>query len=273
MQAARTVQGFIRAPLGKYLLGRNHLWWCHSATLAGSLHWGRFGAEDLLQFLQAVDFADGPDVHPPLDIITDASRAEVPDPAAFRDIHEHVRQHVDRFSRFVRRQAIVHAGGLSGAAVAGFLPTLGIHYQWESFRTLADAFAWLGDRDAPAVLAEVEAMAREVLGVPPATAAVRDYLERQRELKGATLRAAGRFIGNSARSLQRRLAAEGTSFRAELARARVRAATPLLLDGTAKLEAIARTVGCSSQTALTRLFRRLTGETPLQLRARRRAGQ
>jgi AraC-like DNA-binding protein len=90
-------------------------------------------------------------------------------------------------------------------------------------------------------------------------------------LSQITVRAAARALGTSPRTLQRGLSELGTSFRAEVERARVRAAEALLAETNAKLEVIALQVGCSSPSSFSRLFRRLTGESPSDFRARRPA--
>jgi AraC-like DNA-binding protein len=86
----------------------------------------------------------------------------------------------------------------------------------------------------------------------------------------ADVAGAARALSISPRSLQRALQEAGTSFRFERDRARVRAAEALLVDGDAKLDAIAATLGCSARSSFFALFRRHTGETPDEFRARRR---
>jgi AraC-like DNA-binding protein len=72
----------------------------------------------------------------------------------------------------------------------------------------------------------------------------------------------------SERSLQRSLGAAGTTFKDEIAEARIRAARRLLADGDEPLSAIAREVGCSSLQHFSTLFRKRTGETPSAFRRR-----
>jgi AraC-like DNA-binding protein len=71
----------------------------------------------------------------------------------------------------------------------------------------------------------------------------------------------------SARTLQRRLGAEGTSFSAVVEGVR-RDLTIELLDGEVTLAQVARAVGFSGTSALVRAFKRWTGETPSLRRAR-----
>jgi AraC-like DNA-binding protein len=89
-----------------------------------------------------------------------------------------------------------------------------------------------------------------------------------RDLAAASVPTAARALGVSPRSLQRHLAAAGTSFRRELRRARIEAARELLAGTRATVESVARSVGCESPSSFIRMFRSITGETPATFRAR-----
>lgn len=84
----------------------------------------------------------------------------------------------------------------------------------------------------------------------------------------AGLDAVAARLGMSARTLSRRLAAEGASFRALQAEARQRLARAFLADPGLTLAEIALLCGYSDQSAFTAAWRRRTGRTP---RAERRA--
>jgi AraC-like DNA-binding protein len=75
-------------------------------------------------------------------------------------------------------------------------------------------------------------------------------------------------LGLQRRSLQRRLAAEGTSFRALLDAARAQHAIVTLLAGPPHLLQLGADIGFGEQSSLCRAFRRWTGHAPLPLRAR-----
>jgi AraC-like DNA-binding protein len=68
-----------------------------------------------------------------------------------------------------------------------------------------------------------------------------------------------------ARTLQRRLGAEGTSF-SDVVEAARRDLAAELLDGGATLVAVARAVGFSDASALLRAYKRWTGKTPARRR-------
>lgn len=80
-----------------------------------------------------------------------------------------------------------------------------------------------------------------------------------------------RRIGMTARTLQRRLAASGTSFADLVQRARRAAAERYLSDGVLPMAEISFLLGFADQSNFHRAFRRWTGVTPGEYRAQARA--
>jgi AraC-like DNA-binding protein len=78
---------------------------------------------------------------------------------------------------------------------------------------------------------------------------------------------AARALGTSVRSLHRRLAAEGTSFRAVEADVKRALANELLARPGASLDRIAAAVGFATASAFIRAYKRWTGRTPVRARA------
>jgi AraC-like DNA-binding protein len=78
-----------------------------------------------------------------------------------------------------------------------------------------------------------------------------------------------RRLGMSARTLQRRLRASGTSFSDLLRRKREFSAVDMLCQGHSIAE-IAKTLGFSEHSAFTRAFKRWTGTSPARFRGARR---
>jgi AraC-like DNA-binding protein len=74
------------------------------------------------------------------------------------------------------------------------------------------------------------------------------------------------IVGTAPRTLRRRLAEEGLSFRESLERARFRLAREYLDDPELKIEAIAHHLGYSGSNNFVRAFRRMSGLTPSQFR-------
>jgi AraC-like DNA-binding protein len=99
--------------------------------------------------------------------------------------------------------------------------------------------------------------------VTPATARV---VERLLPEGPPRVAAAAAVLGLHPRTLQRHLAAEGTSFEAVVDDARRRAAHALLTAGDLPMSRVAALVGLSEQSALTRCVRRWYGTTPTALR-------
>ena len=85
-----------------------------------------------------------------------------------------------------------------------------------------------------------------------------------------TLPKVARMLGTSTRSLQRRLAEEGRSFREELDSVRSRVAVRYLEETAIPLASLAMTLGYADTTAFSHAFRRLTGLSPALWRMRRK---
>lgn len=83
---------------------------------------------------------------------------------------------------------------------------------------------------------------------------------------------AARALGLSERTLQRRLAAEGATYRGVLDAFREAEAERLLAAGTLPLSEVALRLGFSDQTAWNRAFRRWKGRSPTRWAAERSAG-
>ena len=118
--------------------------------------------------------------------------------------------------------------------------------------------AWL-DRCTVAVAApESLATTRRVAGLLAGLGAPGDIDER----------GVATALGVHRRTLQRHLAAEGSSFRVLLDAARAQHAIVTLLDGAPRLAQLGADIGFHEQSSLCRAFRRWTGYAPLPLKAR-----
>ena len=268
MKRAAGVEDFVASPLDRYVAGPSFLAWCFDPTLAGSVTWGSPSEPEIRQLVRAFDFNAA--MQAGYAVVTDGSRLVAIDPVPFGIVLEYVQRRLPEYAKTVGRQAFVHREGLVGASVAGLAPVLRVPWEWRPFTDDEAAFAWIGHPAAARVREEVRAIAEALATQPERLRALGAYLSRH--LQSATLSSAGRALGVSERSLQRELATAGTTFRREVSRARVEAAALLLSTTSAKLEAIARDVGCASSSHLSQLFRREKGETPGAYRARRTGG-
>ncbi|MCB1502283.1 MAG: AraC family transcriptional regulator ligand-binding domain-containing protein [Bauldia sp.] len=112
---------------------------------------------------------------------------------------------------------------------------------------------------------------RYARSVPPKTstqkteAALRMHLDDE-ELSAETI---ARYLNMGTRTLQRRLAVEGVSFRDVVAQVRRTRAIELLTESEAPLWRVAELLGYSEQAHFTRAFRQWTGRTPSEFRRAR----
>ena len=134
-------------------------------------------------------------------------------------------------------------------------------------RATWDAPARMGD---PALFALLDRHARALAegGAAPGDLAARTRIAIAAELPGREPKIAGaaRRLGTSARTLQRRLAAEGSSFARLVDAVRRERAEAFLRSGDVSVAEVSWLVGFSEQSAFTRAFRRWTGMSPTELR-------
>lgn len=266
LRPAGSAERFERAPIGHWVAGPSYLVWNWSPRLGGLILWGQPVEPDIQRLFGLVDayhrFAPG------CDVVTDVSRIVAVDATAYEALVAGMRARVPHFSASVRRHALVRSEGLLGGLAEGFFPLVAAQHQWRVFPTAAAAFAWLDHADGKAALEAVERVVDEARGVPAPLRQLRDFIRAQ--LGTAKLPAAARALGLSERTLHRALREAGTSFRAELAAARVDAARKLLAETDLKIEAVAARSGCCSHAHLTRLFGRATGQSPKAYREQAR---
>jgi transcriptional regulator GlxA family with amidase domain len=266
VEAASGIEPFLRDPVGRYVVGRHFFIWCHALDFTGSVLWGRPEERDTMEIA-----AIWRELHSRMhsfDVVTDGSRIESIDAAAFDVMIKYLRDKLPTYARTIRRQAIVHPPGLPGAAIAGLLPTIGLYYQWRIFAEPRAGFDWLARGDGASVCEQVTTLAERTTGVSPWRRILGELLRDTPD--DVTLAAAARRLGRSERSLQRDLHQAGTTFRGELEATRVELARALLVDTDLKIDSVARKVGCASAAHFATLFRRVSGETPSAYRERHR---
>ena len=178
---------------------------------------------------------------------------------------EYLVKHAASHARLVRRQVLLRPAGFVGAVVAGFYEVLAPQYPVELAATPEEAARCLGRPEIVAILEEMDRATADFSG-GPTRAAVRALLAEG----SLRLSQAAQKLNLSERTLQRRLEDEGSSWKEESQRARVEHAKLLLAGGDEKITTIAREVGCATPQSFASLFRRLTGETPTDWRAKHR---
>ncbi len=188
------------------------------------------------------------------------------DEDAWQLLEEEVAKVRPRAGGLFERQAVVVGPGVRGARTAALLPALGPGDSFRLFTDPNEAYRWVDPTDGPGAQALVDELVASI-AMGSIEVAVRTWIGDH--LRSGDLERCARALGLSSRSLQRKLGAAGLSFRSLLAEERSRAARALLLAGDAKVESVARAVGCSSSSQLGVLLRRAGLPAPSAMRARK----
>ena len=267
MQVA-TLDEFARDPIGRYVAGETFAHFCAGKGLWGVLLWGRPDADQAVQLGRSLVLELAPPAEPHASLV-DARSLRGGDVGAFAALGRYLTKHRTALARQVTHLALVRPPGLEGAIVAGAYEVLPRPYPVKIFDDVEPALKWLAPKsDAALVAKKLAAVHASASKTPPLLGALRSWLDSH--LADPEIDALASAIGMSERTLQRKLGDLGTSFRDEVAAARVRVAQKLLVDGDAPLTTIALEVGCGSLQHFSALFRRIAGETPSAWRARHR---
>lgn len=269
MQPAQQLSEFMTAPIGLYVASRVFVYWCASAELYGFALWGRPDVADLRALTAILDVEIRPDVAPHASLV-DLRRLVGVDEGAYETLVAYLGTRQSAYQGVVTRQALLRPAGLPGAVVTGFYQVMEPPYPTQVHEDPEPALRWLGLAEPAPFVAELDAIVADAMNegivarlgrvlVPP--------------FAGVTLEKAAATLGMSARSLQRRLQEENTTFQDEYNAAQVRAAQAALRDTDMKLTALALEVGCASLANFSAMFRRVTGESPSDYRARHRTGE
>ena len=254
----------IRSPWGRFTTTGSAIVWVASRTLCGAYVWGRPDADETRAIVRFFD--EYPRVmDAKFDMILDTRAVEAVDGDALMVLTGWMSEHKDVFER-ARISSVIREAP-TGFLLVGLLPTIAAD---RTFRVVTDpleAFrAILGDA-GDELAEEVEAIAARLRGVPRELQAIRALLARSLD---ATIADAAKELGMSARTLQRGLAKNGTSFHDEVVAARLTKASELLVSTDLKVSAIAARIGVSER-AVTLLFRAKAGMSPIEWRTKHRA--
>ena len=232
--------------------------------LSGIVLWGHVDGPAIadLGLVIATRYAQAPEPHP---AYLDLRGVESVTPSVFTVRSQLLANLTKVMTRHTTRVAMVHAGGLVGATFVGIRAISPAPVPEAFFTEPREALRSIGcDRDAD-LLVEVERLRAEVLAPTVLLRDVRGLLEREPRM---SLHDAARALGMSERSLQRRLADEGTTFQQQQTQATVRSAQRLLLESCASITEVAVDLGYASPQQLATLFRRHVGEAPNSWRKR-----
>ncbi len=255
-------QELFRDPAGHWWTTGQTVLWVRSLELCGVVCWGRPGAAEAREMLAGFDGFKY--LAPQFDVILDGSMVEGLELEALGLVMEWLRRNQVLFDRNVRRRVGVIPPGVPGLALSGLTTIIGIQAPVLVTSDAREGFRSIASDDGDALHAEISGIVARCRGVPPQLLALRRALAETHGALG--LGDAARQLGLSARSMQRLLSDAGSSFRAEQADARFRAASELL-ESDDKLAAVASKLGLS-EDGLTLLVRGRTGLTPAELRKR-----
>ncbi len=267
MRPSPTVADYRASPVGRYVAGERFVHFFAAPEFSGLVLWGRPDEDDVRAMCGAID-AELPEHSPPHASIVDARRLSGVDPAAYEALLAYFGERSLRLGDNNLAHALVRPAGVAGAVVSGFWSVAPVRHpdRIRVFGDAAEAMRWLGRDEGVELLDRLHAGATNA---PRLVQALRDQLAARPRGRLTDL---ARRLGVSTRALQEQLQAAGTTYRDEVAAARIRAAKSLLLESDRKLGAIALEVGCASLQHFSTLFRRAVGEAPSAWRARHRGG-
>jgi AraC-like DNA-binding protein len=238
--------------------GRRFVAWAFDARLGGYAASGYPDGEDAAEFVRVLDLGRAWERRTS-SLILDFRELTGIHPDAF----ERVRAYLLGGAELVHPDSvIVRPAGMLGAVVAGFHSVVGDR-QKPVVGSLADACRHHAREDA---IAPLEALAR-LRDVGGLVDQLRGLLAS--DLAPASVDDVAAALALSPRTLQDHLRRAGTTFRDELATARL-ARAKRLVDAHVKLTAVAHEVGFSSSQQFATWFKRHVGQTPSEWRRRPR---
>lgn len=255
---------FFGKPAHRYVVHRSFAYWQAERRVFGTIIWGRPDEADVLEMCAAHEVGANPLFRGHTSLV-DVRALESVDLLAFERLLAYLQKRRDDWSPNVAKQVVLHRGGLAQATVAGMFqflkPGHPVAFEADPIR----AYEAVGASD---VRGELEGIRETLLGIPEIIRRVQIAFEVLPPRTGFL--AVARSVGMSVRSLQRHLAAAGSSLRLERQKHVLRASERLLEGTELDLDAIAAQVGASSSSHLVALFRQHHGMTPGAFRSRRK---
>lgn len=255
------------SPIGCALAGASFVAWCATPRLTGTVHFGRRDTRDADTLTRLYGLAAHRSLRRPLRRVVDGRDLHNVDDDAWAQMSATLLAQGRPREGMFERQAVIVAPTVEGVRTSALLPAFGPNDAYRVFVDAAEAYAWADPTDGPAAHDAVEALRAEV-GVA-GTLVVKARAWIAAHLRQARIEPCAAALGVSPRSLQRGFTTAGQTFRGVVTAERVAAARAQLLEGDAKIESIARAVGCSSASQLGVLMRRAGLGPPSRVRAAR----
>jgi AraC-like DNA-binding protein len=256
-----------RDPGRRYATGDNLMLWRTRPDLCGLVLWGRMSFDEVRLLERIFDDSKRRDIAAPCDFILDTRHLHGLDAALYEGLTHAASRRLPDIRRRIRRHALLRSSGLIGAAVSGFYVALDVEIEWRVFTALAPALGWLDEPHPDALAARLDRLVMEAVSESSLADRLRAVIAGYSG-GSMSLEDVSRSLGMSPRTLQRTLAAVGTSFRDEVHRARLAMSRKLLLETDDKIAAIAHRIGFSTEANFITFFRRSTGESPAAWRRR-----
>ncbi len=268
LRLAASIDDIESGPVGRAIAGSSFVTWCTTPRLVGTVHFGRRETADAQTLARLYAVARHPTLRRPLRRVVDGRALKGVDDDAWNHMMTAIAPHAVDLRDLFERQAVIVEPNIHGARNAALLPAFGPSDQFRVFSDADEAYRWADPEDGPAAQEAVGALLEELGSIGDVAGRARAWIAAH--LRDARIASCATALGVSTRSLQRELTAAGLTFRGLLAAERVAAAEARLVHGAAKIDAIARDVGCSSASQLSVLMRRAGLKRPSDVRASRR---
>lgn len=258
MLVASTRTRFLESPIGRYVRGRT---WISAAPCAGlyaTIIAGRPSEDELRELGRTYAVRTGATSHV---VLFDGSRVETVDAKAHDALLDQFTRGGAKYARHLKRVAVVHGDGLTGALFAGYPKVIRLRCESRAFRDTETALRWLDV--APAVRTEVVTLAESLRAAHPDRIRLAAFLDERID---ASLGDAARSLAIAPRTLQRILRHENTTFRDEVDRARWERASRAVRETDEPLTTIALGLGFASLQAFSVWFRTRAGVSPRHFR-------
>jgi AraC-like DNA-binding protein len=265
MRVERDREAFLRDPVGRCVVGDNHVVWCPNARLLGAIHWGALDELGVRRLDEVLGVAGSARLAPSCDVVVDCRDVETVDVDSLAILVAPAAQRAPARPG-TGRHILVVPPGPRGMLISGTL--LQRSGRWHVFHDEVAALASLDRRDARVAYAEACRAAAPLRDASPLIGRLRRDLAD--DSGDVSVGLSARRLGTSVRTLQRELQRHRTSFSKELQRTRFTAAVDLLRHTDLKIEAVAARVGVSSASRLSKLIRAHLGVGARELRARER---
>ncbi|HBQ14024.1 MAG TPA: hypothetical protein DEF51_23800 [Myxococcales bacterium] len=263
LEPVADVGAYFARPAGRVLVRDRFLCSSPDGALFALFAWGRLGPRDFDQLREVFEASPR---HVRRDQLVDLTRVDSVSPVALARMMAYYTAQPD-YLRAIAREALVRPDGVAGVLAEGFYPVVPLPFEGRVFRTLGDALVWLSPRPDETWREAVGSTLRDAMASPRTSVAV----ERRVREGGARLTVldAARALGMSRRTLQRRLAEEGTTFERLRARTLVGEAERLLGETDEDIKWVSFELGFRTPARFAEIFRREVGVSPSEYRSRR----